>query len=130
MTLDIKIELKNMVLKTNKLKDTYIKKHSNAKYTLDTIIDEIIYFLKSGVSWRMLRSPINYKTLYWHYSMFVKYNIFFKVFNKIKKLYTNTLLDDTNTMYIDSTIIYNKNGINKIGRINFIKIRKLLKYRL
>ena len=121
MNLDIIIELKNIILSTDKLKDTYLKKHSNTKYSLHQIITEILYFLKSGVSWRMLRSPINYKTLYWHYSLFIKYNIFLKLFNRVKKLYLNLHLSETHTMYIDSTIIYNKNGINKIGRNKFYK---------
>ena len=128
MNLDIVTEIKNIILSTDKLKDTYIKKHS--KYSLHLIITEILYFLKSGVSWRMLRSPINYKTLYWHYSLFVKYNIFFKLFNKIKRVYLNLHLNETNTMYIDSTIIYNKNGINKIGRNKFYKNKNTTKISL
>ena len=69
MVLDIKIELKNIILSVDKLKTTYVKKHSNTKYSLDLIINEILYFIKSGVSWRMLRSTINYKTLHWHYTL-------------------------------------------------------------
>ena len=105
---DIKIELKNIILSSTKIKDTYIKKHSNSKYSLELIINEILYFLKSGVSWRMLRSPINYKTLYWHYTQFVKNNIFERLFSKIKKDYLNKYIPEQQTLYIDSTIIYNK----------------------
>lgn len=128
--LDIKIELKNIILSTNKLKDTYIKKHSNSKYSLEFIINEILYFLKSGVSWRMLRSPINYKTLYWHYTLFVKNNIFEKLFNKIKRKYLNKYIPEQQILYIDSTIIYNKNGINKIGRNKFYKNKNTTKISL
>jgi transposase len=130
MDLDIKIELKNIILNTEKLKDTYIKKHSNSKYSLELIISEILYFLRSGVSWRMLRSIINYKTLHWHYTLFVKYNIFVKLFNKIKSKYLNICSTETNTLYIDSTIIYNKNGTNKIGRNKFYKNKKTTKISL
>jgi transposase len=130
MVLDIKIELKNIILHTDKLKDTYIKKYSNSKYSLDLIIEEILYFLKSGVSWRMLRSTINYKTLYWHYTKFVKYNIFIKLFKKIKSEYLNKKLNETHTLYIDSTIVYNKNGVNKIGRNKFYKNKKTTKISL
>lgn len=130
MDIDINVELQNIILKTNKIKDTYIKKHSNTKYSLELIIKEILYVLKSGVSWRMLRSPINYKTLYWHYSQFVKYNIFGKLFNKIKNKYLKNNIHNTNYLYIDSTIIYNKNGTNKIGRNKFYKNKKATKISL
>lgn len=130
MTVDIKSLLKNTILASGKLRNTYIKKHSNTKYTLDVIIEEILYFLKSGVSWRMLRSPINYKTLHWHFSQFVKNNIFLKVFKKIKKIYLKQYLQEEQTLYIDSTIIYNKNGINKIGRNKFYKNKNATKISL
>ena len=119
MVLDIKIELKNIILKTKSLKNTYEKTHTNSKYTLDLIIHELLYFLKSGVSWRMLRSPINYKTLFWHYRRFVENNIFARLFNKIKQVYLKKYIDDQCSLLIDSTIIYNKYGINKIGRNKF-----------
>ena len=48
------------VVFNSKLKQSYFKKHSNSKYSLDLIIDELLYFLKSGISWRMLRSPIKW----------------------------------------------------------------------
>jgi transposase len=130
MEIDIKNELKNIILNTHILKNTYLKKHSNTKYSLELIINEILYMLKSGVSWRLLRSPINYKTLHWHYSQFVKYNIFGKVFNKIKTQYLNSSSKKTDMLYIDSTIIYNKNGVNKIGRNKFYKNKKTTKISL
>lgn len=80
MHIDIKNELKNIILNTSGLNKTYLVSHSNSRYSLDLIINELLYFFKSGVSWRMLRSPINYKTLYWHFSNFVEYNIFVKLY--------------------------------------------------
>ena len=67
MNFDIKFELKKIILNSSKLKDSFIKIYPNSKYSLDLIIDELLYFLKSGVSWRMLRSTINYKTLFWYF---------------------------------------------------------------
>lgn len=127
---DIKNEIKNIILSSNKLKNTYIKKHSNTKYSLDLIIEEILYFLKSGVSWRMLRSTINYKTLHWHFTQFVKNNIFLRVFQKIKNIYLKNYSQLQQTLYIDSTIIYNKNGTNKIGRNKFYKNKNTTKISL
>lgn len=130
MNFEIKTELKNIVLNTNNLKDTYIKKHTNTKYTLDKIIDELLYFLKSGVSWKNLRSTINYKTLHWHFTKFVKYNVFLKLFNKIKNMYLKRYSHNNTSLFIDSTSINNKYGVNKIGRNKFYKNKKITKISL
>ena len=131
MTIDIRSEIKHIVLRTKKLQQTYSKKHNNSKYSLDMVIDEILYFFKSGVSWRLLRSPINYKTLYWHYKGFIKNDIFKKVYSRIRTKYLK-IIKKTNkvTVLIDSTIIYNKYGINKIGRNKFYKNKKVTKLSL
>ena len=76
MNFSIQNEIKKIVLNTKKLKITYTKQYSNSKYSLDLIIQEILYFLKSGNSWANLRSPIKSKTLYWHFQKFVSFNIF------------------------------------------------------
>lgn len=130
MTFDIKTELRETIMASDKLKNTYNKKHSNSKYSLDLIIEEILYFLKSGVSWRMLRSTINYKTLYWHYNQFVKNNIFLRLFTKIKRRYLRKYIPEQQTLFIDSTIIYNRNGTNKIGRNKFYKNKNATKISL
>ena len=130
MNFNLTLELKKIILATKKLKNTFDRKHSNSKYSLDLIINEILYFLKSGVSWRMLRSTINCKTLFWHYSRFVKNKVFLKLFTKIRNLYINKYICNDCTLLIDSTIIYNKNGINKIGRNKFYKNKKVTKISL
>ena len=130
MNFDIKFELKKIILATKNIKGTYAKQHTNSKYSLDLIINELMYFLKSGVSWRMLRSPINSKTLFWHYTRFIENNVFLRLFNKIKNGYLKNYIDDACSLFIDSTIIYNKNGINKIGRNKFYKNKKATKISL
>ena len=50
MNINIASELKNTIL-NSKLKNSYINTHPNCKYSLDLIINELLYFLKSGVSW-------------------------------------------------------------------------------
>jgi transposase len=129
MNFDIKLEIKNIILNCNVINKSYTIKHSNTKYSLDLIITEIFYFLKSGVSWRTLRSSVNYKTLFWHFSRFVENNIFLKLFKKIKNYYKNTIQDNT-LLFIDSTSIPNKYGINKIGRNKFYKNKKITKLSL
>ena len=92
--LNIISELKNIILKTESISETYKKKYTNTKYTLDLIVTEILYFLKSGVSWNMLRSPINKKTLFWHYNRIVKANVFYKLFNHIRSIYIKKIGDN------------------------------------
>ena len=128
MNFDIKIEFKNIVLNSPAISSTFLKTHPNSKYSLDLIIDEIFYVLKSGVSWRTLRSPINSNTLFWHFSNFSKANIFSKLFAKIKSIYLKTFFPSV--FLIDSTPITNKFGITKIGRNKFYKNKKITKISL
>lgn len=130
MNFNLQTELKKIVLNTESLKNTYSVTHTHSKYTIDLIINEILYFLKSGVSWRMLRSEINYKTLFWHYSKWVKNNVFYKLFSKIRNAYIKKYIIGDCKLLIDSTIVYNKCGINKIGRNRFYKNKKTTKISL
>lgn len=49
MKFDITEEMKNIILNSS-IKNTYNKTHTHTKYPLDLIINELLYFLKSGVS--------------------------------------------------------------------------------
>ena len=73
MNFDLKAEFKFVVLNDFRISSTYTTKFPNTKYSLDLIINELLYFLKSGVSWNQLRSPINYKTLFWHFNRFLAF---------------------------------------------------------
>lgn len=67
---------------------------------------EIIYLLKTGISYRDLRSQINSQTIYFHFK---------RVFLKFQQIFAhnNTL----NVQLIDSTFIMNKFGTNKISLV-------------
>ena len=130
MNFNIQNELKKIILATNKLRDTYNKKHTNSKYTIDLIISEILFFLKSGNSWKTFRSPINYKTLFWHFNKFVQNNVFKRLYTKIKNNYLKKYIRDDVTLLIDSTTIFNKGGVNKVGRNKFYKNKKCTKISL
>ena len=130
MNINLLYETKKIVLNTYGLKDTYITNHPNSKYTLDEIISELFYFLKSGVSWNLLRSPINYKTLHWHFTKFVKHKIFIRLYFKIRRIYLNKYTHNINSCYIDSTCIFNKYGTRKIGRNKFYKNKRVTKISL
>lgn len=130
MMFNIKKELKKVIM-NSKLKTTYNKKHPNTHYTLDEILNDIIYVLKTGISWRNLRSKINYRTVFWHYKRFADNNIFNKLFNVLKtKYFKSAKFTSITDLLLDSTIIYNKCGITKLGRNKFYKNKKSLKISL
>jgi transposase len=111
--------IKDMILKNPFIRQTYIHKHPNTKYSIDTIINDILYVLKTGISWRNVRSIINWNTLYWHFSIMSKCNIFKDVFNNLRNQYISK--HDMSIQIIDSTFIMNKCGKNKIARNKFFK---------
>ena len=119
MKVDI-LSIKNLIYDTihkSCIGHLYETTHTNQKYQIMDILEDIIYVLKTGISWRNLRSHINWVTLYWHYKRFVKYGIF-------KKTYLSLLHGCnkfTNIHIIDSTFIPNKFGKNKIARNIFYK---------
>ena len=110
---------KNLVINNKNIGKFYDKKYTNTKYELDDIINGIFYILKTGISWRDSLYFINYNTLYYHYSRFVKYDIFKKIFLKLRK--QNLLSNKSNIHLIDSTFILNKFGHNKIKRNKYFK---------
>jgi transposase len=130
MKLDLICELKKIIYNTNDLKGTFSKIHPNTKYTLDNILNEILYFLNSGVSWNYLRSTIKPKTLYWHYSRFVKYNVFGRLLSKLQTKYIKKTNTNNINLLIDASIVYNKNGVNKLGRNKFYKNKRTTKISL
>ncbi len=121
---NVKNVLKGVILRTKKLKSTFSVSHPNTKYSLDLILDEIIYVLRNGISWRELRSEINYNTLFWHFNRFSKFGVFKRSFN----IYKNKLIKKTNDIIIiDTTTISNKYGRDKIARNRYHKNKNCCK---
>ena len=54
----------------------YKKHYPNSKYTLSNILHEILFVLKTGISWRNLRSHIHWKSIYFHFQRFVESDIY------------------------------------------------------
>lgn len=110
--------IKNIVLKNKYLSKTFLDNHHNSKYSLDVIIDQILFVLKTGMAWRNVKS-VNWHTLYWHFSRFVKYDVFKKSYLFLLKKYSS--FSNFNIQIIDSTFIQNKYGKNKIARNKYFK---------
>jgi transposase len=111
--------IKKVILSNVNLTKFYFKKSPSSKYNLELILSEIIYVLKTGLSWNNLRSTINPKSLYWHFNRFVKNNIFHDTFIYLRNKYSES--NKTNIQIIDSTFVMNKFGKNSISRSKFFK---------
>jgi hypothetical protein len=115
--------LKLTIFKNKDIGYKYTNKHFNSIYSLDIILNEIIYILKTGISWRHLRtlnSPINWNTIYFHFNRFVKNNIFVSSYNVLLSHYLNSI-KNINGILVDSSFFQNKFGKNGISRNKFYK---------
>jgi transposase len=112
--------LKNVIINDVNVKKYYNKSFPNSKYSLDVIIDGIIYILKTGISWRDFIHPsIHWNSLFFHFNRFVKFNIFKKAYLKLKASYLKS--NNDNIFIIDSSFVQNKYGKNLIARNKFYK---------
>jgi hypothetical protein len=68
--------LKNTLINDLHIGKFYVKKFPNSKYSLDDIINEIMYILKTGIPYRCTKSSIKWNSIYFHFNRFVKYDIF------------------------------------------------------
>jgi transposase len=113
--------LKSVILKDTHIKKYYKYKSPNTKYKLDDILTNIIYVLKTGISWRSLslNPTIKWQAIYFHFNRFVRFGIFKKLFLQLRYKYIKN--NNSNIKLIDSSFIMNKYGRNKIARNKFFK---------
>ena len=111
--------LEEIILNDSKIKYFYANKFPNSKHSLDDILKEILYVLKTGLSWRDVRSNIKWQSLYWHFNRISSNGIFKKLFMCLRKGYVKNHPIDI--QLIDSTFIMNKYGKNHIARNKFFK---------
>lgn len=116
-----------MIKKTPNVSKYYEQPYPNTKYKLEMIVADIIYVLKTGVSWRDVRTKCNHCTLYYHYKRFVEHDIFGKVFRLLRKEYLEDLKAENMLLLIDSTVVNNKFGVTKIGRNKYYKNKRCIK---
>ena len=118
---DIIIKLLVKEVKNNKeLYKSFDFSNKLQKYDIKLYLTDILYVLKTGVSWRDLRSNICWNSIYKVYIKLNKHKIFEYSFKELlkkylKKLYKNKL------KYIstDTTFIPNKKGHDKKGYNKF-----------
>ena len=111
--------IQDIILTTPGIMQSYNTKFHNSKYPLNLIINEILYVLKSGVSWRDSRSQIHWNTLFWHFNRLSSFGIFQKLFNRLRVSYSEK--HNLDVQIVDSTFIMNKFGKDCIARNKFFK---------
>ena len=127
-------ELKKVIYANKHINKYYSKVYPNTKYSLDDILDELIFILETGVSFKKHRGKIKGDTLRFHFNRFNKFGIFGKLKNKISTLYKKKvniigLSEDPKpqTYSIDSTHALNVNGIKGTGRNSLFKGKRGIK---
>lgn len=108
----------------NKYNFTY----PNQKYNLKTIINDLMYVLKTGLSWRDYRGSINWHTLYHHFCFFRDNDIFKNVYiHMLNHYYKYNKTSKLKYQIVDSSFIQNQFGVDKIGRNKYFKNKKVTK---
>ena len=115
---DLVVKVLTAHIKANsKLYKCFNHSHNRQIYKLSEYLTEILYVLKTGISWRNIRSHIYWNSIYKAYIKLNKYKIFESCYKKI--LLTKYLKKGANKklrfIITDTTFIPNKNGNNKVG---------------
>lgn len=105
-------------IKTNKkLYKSFNFSYHTQKYTLRDVLTDIVYVMKTGISYRNLRSAIKWQTIYKVYRKLISNKVFNLTYNQMLKKYVKRGGLNRKLRYIstDTTFIMNKNGSEKIG---------------
>jgi len=111
--------LKLIIINDKHIGKYYVNLYPNSKYSIDDILDDILYVLKTGIAWRDLKSIVNWQSVYFHFKRFVTNNIFKKLYIELRNTYFAN--NKTNIKIIDSTFIMNKYGKNIKARNKYFK---------
>lgn len=110
----------------NKFQDKYNFKFRTQKFTLKQIITDILYLLKTGISYSNLRSNISKSNLNKHFLFLSKNNIFRDCYlSLLEKYFNKNKSGKLKYQYIDTSFIINQNGLSKnIARNKYYKNKK------
>ncbi len=129
MNLKINIidEIKKVIYKTKKLFTLYTVNHPHNKYKLDDMLPIFLNVLETGVSWRKIKSDINYQSLIYHFNRLCKYNVFKRTYNKLLTKYLK-IIPKSEYLITDTTLIKNNQCISKyVSRNKLMKHKKCFK---
>ncbi len=96
-------------------------KYSSQKYTISDLLPAILYVLKENISWRFIEKlkiskQIHWNTFYKMHQKLVKFKIYDGTYkNILKKYYEDpSKIEALKTRMTDTTVIVNKQGIDKV----------------
>jgi hypothetical protein len=118
--------IKNIILKSS-IRDSYNHTYHNQKYALSDIISEIIYVLKTGISWRNIRGIIKWQSIVYHFNKFRDTGIFKKALNKLLRIYKKDINKSEISYLTDTTFIKNNIGLSNTGRNPIFKNKNCFK---
>src|SRR3989344_1184043 len=64
--------LKLIIINDKHIGKYYVNLYPNSKYSIDDILDDILYVLKTGIAWRDLKSIVNWQSVYFHFKRYFK----------------------------------------------------------
>ena len=112
------VKLLTIHIKQNKgLYKSFNYSHSKQKYKLSEYLKEILYVLKTGISWRDIRTHINWNSIYKVYIRLNKHCVFKIAYNDLLIKYLKRGVNNKLKFIItDTTFIPNKNGADKMPK--------------
>jgi len=126
------IEAKFIEFYVNYINDNYpnlLTYNNLRKFILKEILEDIIYFLKSGVSYKNFRGKLSKSTLHYYISLFTKKNIFISNYWCLHKEYSkNNFYDKIKYLSTDTTFIINKSSsLKNVKRNPYMKNKNCIK---
>ena len=99
------------------------------KFDLKVILKEIIYFLKSGVSYKNYRGDLSKSSLNYYINLFSRKNIFVSNYWKLHEEYSKSnFYDKVKYLSTDTTFIINKSSsLENVARNPYMKNKNCIK---
>ncbi len=121
-------QLVQLILMYVNLLDRFkIKSGRPEKLKRSEYLREILYVLKTGIQWNQLRSKLHWSSYYKKFSKWSKQQVFstcFEILTKILKKSKYLKRNSYETLYVDSSMIKNVRGRDKVGVNHYDRGRK------
>lgn len=95
----------NETILNSSIRNSYNHTYHNQKYELNDIINDIIYVLKTGISWRNIRGTIKWQSLVYHFNKFCSNDIFNKTLKLYLKIYKKNMKKKDIIYLTDTTFL-------------------------
>jgi len=99
----------------NKFKNLF--SHHKQIYSIEILLEGILYKLKTGISYKNITKKtlqITGSNLYYFHKKIIRFKIFEEFYNNYITKYITIMSNNMNEFFVDSTLIANKLGIDKV----------------